>query len=414
VSQLVISDRAPAASAGSRLSHLAAIVAGITLAFAVAILALDAVFLAHGDPGAFVFSLTFVLLVTNLAIVGGLLAVRRPRNPIGWLLLAAGLPEAIGIAGAIYARADATYAMGLPLVVPAAWMGTWTVPPTIGLLVVFLPIVFPSGHLPGPRWRFFVAGVIVAMSIGVVAAATAPSPLDNIDGMANPVALPAPIGDWVQTLNVINNSMAVVAFLVAIGSLLLRFRQSVGVERQQLKWFLFVASIAAMFLALSLVLVTGPISDAAWILGLFTMAFLPIAIGIAVLRYRLYEIDRIVSRAVGYGLVTGTIAFLFIGLVLVSEAVLSPFTSSSNLAVAGSTLIVASLFQPVRRAVQGAVDRRFDRARVDGDRIAAAFGDRLRDELGLATITAETSAVVDRALHPQFTGIWLRPPADRG
>src|SRR6476620_1286756 len=130
----------PAARSRSRLSRLAAIVAGITLAFAAAILALDAVFLAHGDPGAFVFSLTFVLLVKHLAIVGGLLAVRRPRNPIGWLLLAAGLPEAIGIAGAIYARADATYAIGLPLVVPAAWMGTWTVPPTIGLLVVFLPI----------------------------------------------------------------------------------------------------------------------------------------------------------------------------------------------------------------------------------------------------------------------------------
>jgi len=417
VSQLATSVRAspaPAAGSRTRLSRLAAIVAGITLAFAAAILALDAVFLAHGDPGAFLFSLTFILLVTNLAIVGGLLAVRQPHNPIGWLLLAAGLPEAIGIAGALYARVDTTFGGGLPLVIPAAWLGTWTVPPTIGLLVVFLPIVFPTGHLPGPRWRLFVAGVIVAMTIGVVAAATAPGPLDNIDGLSNPIVLPATVSDWVQTLNAISNGVAVVAFLVAIGSLLLRFRRSRGIERQQMKWFLFVASVAAGFLGLSLVTVTGPISDAAWILGLLTMAFLPIAIGIAVLRYRLFEIDRIVSRAVGYGLVTAVIAGLFIVVVLVTEALLAPFTKANDLAVVISTLIVASIFQPLRRRIQGLVDRRFDRAKVDADRSVALLADRLRAAVELDAIHEDVLGTVDATVRPTSAAIWLRRSGSPG
>ena len=258
---------------------------------------MDAVFLVQGDPGAFLFSLTFVILVANLAIVGGLLASRRPDNPIGWLLLTAGLFEGIGIAGSIYARLDALFGGGrFPLVVPAAWLGSWIVPPAIGILVIFLPIIFPSGHLPGPRWRFFVAFAIVAMTIGMIASATAPGPLDNIDGIANPVVLPAPLGDWVQVLGQVSQATAVFGFLVAVGSLVLRFRRSRGIERQQLKWFLFVASISATCLAVSIVTVTGPISDSAWILGLVTMAFVPIAIGVAVLRYRLYEIDRIVSQ----------------------------------------------------------------------------------------------------------------------
>ena len=416
----VSAPAAPAAAAaryGSRLSRLAAIVAGITLAFAAAILALDAVWLAHGDPGAFVFSLTFILLVTNLAVVGGILAVRRPGNIIGWLLLAAGLPEAIGIAAAIYARTDSVYGSALPLVVPAAWIGAWSVPPTIGILVVFLPIVFPSGHLPGPRWRIFVVGVIVAMTIGVVAAATAPGRLDNIDGLVNPVVLPGPVSDVVQTLNGISNGVAVVAFLVAISSLLLRFRHSRGIERQQMKWFLFVASVAATFLGLSIVLVTGPISDAVWILGLLTMAFLPVAIGIAILRYRLFEIDRIVSRAVGYGLVTAVVAGLFILVVLVAESLLAPFTKTNDLAVVASTLIVASVFQRLRRRIQGLVDRRFDRAKVDADRSVALLVERLRAAVELDSIRDDVLRTVDATVRPTTASLWLRridSPTDEG
>ena len=183
----MVSDRAPATSHRILLSRVAAVVGAVTLAFAVVILLLDAAFFVQGDPGAFLFSLTFVILVANLAIVGGLLASRRPENPIGWLLLTAGLFEGIGIAGSIYARLDAVLGGGrFPLVVPAAWFGSWIVPPAIGILVVFLPLVFPSGRLPGPRWRYFVGFAVVAMTIGMIASATAPGPLDNIDGIGTP------------------------------------------------------------------------------------------------------------------------------------------------------------------------------------------------------------------------------------
>ena len=405
----MIGDRAPAASHRILSSRVAAAVGAVTLAFAIAILVVDAVFLIQGDPGAFLFSLTFVILIANLAIVGGLLASRRPDNRIGWLLLTAGLFEGIGIAGTIYARLDALVGGGrLPLVVPAAWLGQVLVTPAIGILVIFLPIIFPSGHLPGPRWRYFVGFALVAMTIGMIASATQPGPLDNIDGMENPLLLPSPLGDWVQVLGQLSTATAAVGFLTAVGSLVLRFRRSHGIERQQLKWFLFVASISATCLAVSIVLVTGPISDAAWILGLVTMAFVPIAIGVAVLRYRLYEIDRIVSRVVGYALVTAAIAALFVTVVLVAEALLAPFTEANSLAVVASTLIVATVFQPLRRAIQRTVDRRFDRSTVDADRAVALLADRLRAAVELDGLQADVLQTVAGTVHPVTARIWLR------
>jgi divalent metal cation (Fe/Co/Zn/Cd) transporter len=193
----------------------------------------------------------------------------------------------------------------------------------------------------------------------------------------------------------------------------LRFRRSRGIERQQLKWFLFVASISASCLAVSIITVTGPISDSAWILGLVTMAFVPIAIGVAVLRYRLYEIDRIVSRVVGYALVTAAIAALFVAVVLVSEALLAPFTEANSLAVVASTLIVATVFQPLRRAIQRTVDRRFDRSTVDADRAVALLADRLRAAVELDGLEADVLQTVAGTVHPVTARIWLRRPESR-
>ena len=210
-----------------------------------------------------------------------------------------------------------------------------------------------------------------------------------------------------------SQATAVFGFLVAVGSLVLRFRCSRGIERQQLKWFLFVASISASCLAVSIVTVTGAVSDTAWILGLVTMAFVPIAIGVAVLRYRLYEIDRIVSRAVGYVLVTAAIAALFVAVVLVAEALLAPFTEANNLAVVASTLIVAAVFQPLRRAIQRTVDRRFDRSTVDAARAVALLADRLRAAVELDGLEADVLQTVAGTVHPAMARIWLRPTESR-
>jgi hypothetical protein len=411
---LVTRERASAARPRLTRPRIAAGLAVVILALAGAMLVGALAFLFLEGPGSFAFSLVFVLLVSNLGIVGGILAVRRPDNAIGWLVLAAGFAEAIGIGGAVYARLDGLLGSGhLPLALPAAWLGAWTIPPTIGILVIFLPIVFPSGRLPGPRWRFVVAALLVAMGAGAVAGATAPGPLAGIEGLDNPLLLPPPIADWVQALGAVSSGVAVIGFALGACSLVLRFRRSRGIERQQLKWFLFVAVITAACLATSIVLVTGPLSDTMWILGLLSMAFLPVAIGVAILRYRLYEIDRIVSRAVGYSLVTATVVGLFLLIVVASEAVLSSFTDANHFAVAASTLIVASLFQPMRRAIQARVDRRFDRARVDTDRIARGFAERLRNQLALEAIDHETMDVIEESLHPAFATVWLRSRTGR-
>ena len=201
-----------------------------------------------------------------------------------------------------------------------------------------------------------------------------------------------------------------VAFMALIGlaglSVLLRYRRSAGIERQQLKWFM--AAVALLLPAAGVAALTG--TEAGWLLMLVTVALLPVAIGVAVLRYRLYEIDRIISRTIGWALVTGLLVGAFALLVLGSSAVLEPLTGGNTLAVAGSTLVVALLFTPVRSRVQRTVDRRFDRSRYDGERTLAAFGERLRDEVDLSTIRADVLATVETSVRPSRVGLWLRGP----
>jgi hypothetical protein len=191
-------------------------------------------------------------------------------------------------------------------------------------------------------------------------------------------------------------------------NLVLRFRRSVGVERQQIKWFLAVASVAAIAIVVSIVTVTGPISDTGWLVGLVAIGCLPLAVGIAILRYRLYEIDRVVSRTISYAVITAVLVVVFGGLNLVLEAALATLTQASTLAVAGSTLAVFALFQPLRRRVQAAVDRRFDRERYEGDRIARAFAERLRDEVDPERLRDEIDLVLAQTVAPARTAIWLR------
>jgi hypothetical protein len=221
----------------------------------------------------------------------------------------------------------------------------------------------------------------------------------------NPLVPPEPLLGWIRGLSEFSNLLAPPVFLASIASVLIRFRSSRGVERQQIKWFLFAASLAAITFAVSIV---G--NDVAWLLSLFSVACLPLAIGVAILRYRLYDIDRIVSRAVGYTIVTAVLAALFVAVVLLAQTVLAPFTGSNALAVAASTLLVAAAFQPVRGRVQNAVDRRFDRARVDTDRAIAAFATAIRDETDLSAIHLRLVSSVAASTNPALASVWLREP----
>jgi hypothetical protein len=219
--------------------------------------------------------------------------------------------------------------------------------------------------------------------------------------------------------NVLGTGLVVSGGVLAVASLLVRYRRGSGIERAQLKWFAAVATVTGIAACVNIATnsssgapastgILGSISAASNVLLFVGLALLPVAIGIAVLRYRLYEIDRLVSRTVAYGLVTVVLLAVFGGAILLFSALLSPLTGGNTLAVAGSTLLVAALFQPVRRRVQGLVDRRFNRARHDAQAAVVAFTERLRDEVDLDTLQGSLLTLVEATLEPTVSGLWLR------
>jgi hypothetical protein len=274
---------------------------------------------------------------------------------------------------------------------------------TAGRTVLFLPLLFPTGHPPSPRWRPLAWAAGLAVAAVCVAAGASQGPLG--DGLAdNPFPLRAA---WADTLvDAVGLPVLGGFVLAAAASLVVRFRRSAGVERQQLKWFTYVAAVNAVLTAAS-ALSPGLDDRVPDLVDNLPYAAVPLAIGVAILRYRLYDIDRIINRTVVYGLVTVILALGYGLGVLVLGQLLG--RDRPSLAVAGATLGVAALFQPARRRVQVAVDRRFNRRRYDAARTIAAFSARLRDEVDLDTLAGELHTVVDQTMEPTTTSLWLRP-----
>jgi hypothetical protein len=272
--------------------------------------------------------------------------------------------------------------------------------------LALLLMVFPTGRLPSRRWRpvAWAAGAVF-----VLAALSSPllpgSPADGL--RPNPIAIPALEG-VLRLAYATANAVLFGVILAALVSLVVRFRRATGVERQQLKWFAYGTAL------LLLLPVAGAVGarlgdTAGELLVAAIVSALPVAIGIAVLRYRLYDIDRLVNRTVVYGLLTMLLAGVYAGLVFALSQLLNPADQQSALAVAASTLVVAALFQPARRRIQGLVDRRFNRRRYDAARTVAAFSTRLRDQIELDTLSTELLAVVDQTVQPVQLSLWLRP-----
>jgi hypothetical protein len=265
--------------------------------------------------------------------------------------------------------------------------------------------LFPDGHLPGPGWRPIAWFAGVWLAISTVSLAILPDAAHGYEAqLPNPLGVAGPLGEVASLIAGLNFPVTIVLGLLALVSVVLRFIRSRGVERQQLKWFLFAV---AVFVAAFLVAVTTE-SNAAWYFVLFGLAALPIAAAVAILRYRLYDIDRLVSRSIAYAVLTGGLIVTFL---VVNLALTTTFSSATNVdsaSVAAATLIVAVLFTPLRRRVQRAVDRRFDRARYDAEQTALAFSTRLRDEVELATVTDDLDATVRAAMAPTTVDVWLR------
>jgi hypothetical protein len=353
-----------------------------------------------------------LLSLVGAPLLGGLIAARRPHNRYGWLWLAVGLAMAVGAVTAAYgAVALASGPAGLPGRAVAAWLGGLAFTAFLSLFA-FVFLLFPNGRLPSSRWRLWAWAIIVIGAVMLITVAFVPG--TAAEGVANPFG----IGGWLGGVldGVVDPGIGVLTLAIAVSglSMLLRFRRARGVERQQLKWFAFAAALLAAFLNSQtppLGLQTFGLLDL--LLETLTVAGVYAGIGIAVLRYRLYDIDRLANRTLVYGLLTALLAGVYTGAVLVMGQVFGGVgRDPPSWAVAGATLAVAALFQPARRRIQAVVDRRFNRRRADAAKTIEAFADRLREQVDLDTLTAELLAVVDQTMEPTKTSLWLRPSAE--
>ncbi len=381
-------------------------IAAVAITFTVVGVPMGIATLDEYGPTGVLFIFIFPTIVLSLTLVGGFVAFRVPDNPVGWLLGTAGLFAAVGIFGGTYVNFDHALSAGLPLVVPIAWLSGWTVLSAIGLLIIYVPMLFPTGRFLSPRWRGLGLAGIVGAVASVLAAGFTPGPLSSAPWIENPLGIPG-AADALAAVTLVSNLATPVFFGGAIVSVFVRYRRAPQLERQQLKWFGLVAGVAVVTLVLSIPN-DGPVSDIAWEVGLTTLALLPIAIGAAILRYRLWDIDRVISRTLGWALVTGILLGLFAMVVATAEAILAGVTQGQTLAVAASTLMVAALFQPVRQRVQAVVDRRFDRSRYDAQQVVEEFGERLRSRVDPSAVESEVTATVLNALHPGATAVWVR------
>jgi hypothetical protein len=360
-----------------------------------------------------------LVVYVSYATVGAILIIKRSGNGIGLLLTAVGWEFALGFLP-LQATVDGLQTLtASPIVLAVAWLkAAW------GLALVFtllggLAIVFPTGRLPIGRWRRPAILLLVVMGGITLAAAiwpvleVQPAGLDHQIRMPNPLRLlPAgPLDDGPSAPA--GAFLLMFALLVAsIVSMLVRYVRSTGVERLQLRWLVtgLASVVAAVPVGFILFALFGPaIEGWAWHPAMIAFTLPPIAIGIAVLRYRLYEIDRIVSRTIGWAVVTGFLVTVYLAGALVLQAALSGITQGQTLAVAASTLLAAAAFQPARRRIQRLVDRQFDRARYDGEQTVGAFAHRLRDQTDMATVTRDLSRTASATVSPRSLAIWLRP-----
>lgn len=352
-----------------------------------------------------------VVALVMYATVGALVVARLPGNAVGWLMMAIAFTLVLQSLGEAY-----VYSRSNPGYVAVAWLASTLFSVWLLLVASFLPLVFPTGHLPSRRWRpvwwFSVATLIAS----IVAQALAPGELAVQASIDNPLGVHGAAATVVKVVEVASWFAMAVAVACAVLSLLLRFRASRGIERQQLQWFALAAVTTVAGLAASALGEVGLprpwgqlIGDGGWIaFALAGIIGVPVAMGIAVLRHRLYDIDVVINRALVYGTLTAALATVYVGSVLLLRLLLSPVAGDSGLAVAGSTLAVAALFRPVRARIQAGVDRRFFRSRYDASRTLRDFTLRLRHEIDLDAMATDLCATVDQAVPATHVSLWIR------
>jgi len=360
-------------------------------------------------------------------LIGALIASRHPGNPIGWICLIAGLLWMLILVSQAYSAYGLTKPGSIPFPVTIhALLYAWLWVPTVGLIGIYLLLLFPDGRLPSRRWRLlaWLAGAVIAVESAAVF--LTPGPLQELRGARNPFGLEN--HPWVEGLGLIVLPLLPLCMVVSAVSLVLRFRRSMGVVREQIKWIAFAASfmgllyLGIMGTGLIIHLISAPQTPSdlgsqsllgALLENVMVLSFagVPVAIGFAVLKYRLYEIDIIINRTLVYGVLTATLLALYFGSVTTTQAIfraLSGQEEQPQLAVVVSTLVIAALFNPLRRRIQGFIDRRFYRKKYDAAKTLGAFSSKLRDETDLDALSDDLVGVVRETMQPAHVSLWLR------
>jgi hypothetical protein len=343
------------------------------------------------------------------SLTGGLLAAHRPANPIGWIMGTTALIWALQQFCFGYAAYGLLARPGsLPAAISMALLYvTMVLLFELGIALLFL--LFPDGRLPSARWRPVLWAGLVAGAAMVPAAITDPRPIGNL-GVPSPIQVGTALHAILTPLFLVAFFVLFTVLLASVGSVLLRFRGAHGEARQQLKWFasataLVPVGFGLLFFGFDPNLPTDQIAMAVLVVAAVAM---PVAVAVAIFKYRLYAIDRIINRTIVYGLLSAILGLAYTGAILLLGQALG--RGRSSLAVAGATLAVAAVFQPARRQVQNTVDRRFNRRRYDAAKTIEAFSVRLRQQVDLDTLTAELLAVVSQTMEPTSVSLWLRPP----
>jgi uncharacterized membrane protein YhdT len=354
-------------------------------------------------------------------VVGGLVSSRRPRNPLGWVLLADGLVWNLSTLLDYYSDFGVARPGSVPFVIWAATINNWLWVPAVGLLGTYAFLLFPDGKLPSRRWQSlaWLSGIMILL-VSIQVAIT-PGNFEGLEGIRNPLgnlALP-----WISFSPYFVVPPFLLCMVASVLSLVLRFRRSMGEERQQIKWIAFAASLIGLLYVLAMI---GSFvypqetwfapGSPLWLLSLEYAALLsfplvPIAIGFAMLRYRLYDIDVVINRALVYGSLTVTLALVYLGGVAMIQALFRILTGQEQqpqLAVVISTLAIAALFNPLRKSIQAFIDRRFYRKKYDAAKTLEAFSGRLRNETDLDALGEAVLAVVRESMQPEHATLWLR------
>ena len=356
-----------------------------------------------------------------IGFVGALVASKRGGNGIGWVFLLLCLSLAVNSFAVGYAEA-AENRPDLPGAAYAEWLGDWLTLVWISLAATFVPMLFPTGRPLTPNWRPALWLAIGATTLGVTASALRPGALnDSTPWIENPVGI-AGTHALMSALIDVGNLLAALCFILACISMVLRFRRSQGKERLQMKWFTLVALIMVICILMAIVqVILGDDEENVWLNAIGTAGWLgflimvacglPLAVGVAILNHRLFDIDRLINRTIVYAVLTAMLAATYAGLVIGLQELLRPLSGSSDLAIVITTLTVAALAMPARTRVQETVDRRFNRQAYNSAHTIDLFSARLRDQIDLDTLRYELLSVVDETMQPALANVWLRKEA---